>query len=103
MVHWFAERADRVLLLFDANKLDISDNFKEAIQALRGHDDKIRCVLNKADSIRKPALMRVYGALMWALGKVLDTPEVLRVYVGSFWEHPLQEVSSTSHRGGSVV
>jgi hypothetical protein len=27
-------------------------------------------------------LMRVYGALMWSLGKVLNTPEVSRVYIG---------------------
>ena len=26
--------------------------------------------------------MRVYGALMWSLGKVLNTPEVVRVYIG---------------------
>jgi hypothetical protein len=26
--------------------------------------------------------MRVYGALMWSLGKVLNTPEVTRVYIG---------------------
>jgi hypothetical protein len=23
---------------------------------------------------------------MWSMGKVLQTPEVLRVYVGSFWK-----------------
>ena len=28
--------------------------------------------------------MRVYGALMWSLGKVFKTPEVNRVYIGSF-------------------
>lgn len=23
---------------------------------------------------------------MWSLGKVVNTPEVMRVYIGSFWE-----------------
>ena len=84
-VEWFAQRSDMILLLFDAHKLDISDEFRNVIHALKGQDDKIRIVLNKADSISNQQLMRVYGALMWSLGKVIDTPEVMRVYVGSFW------------------
>eukprot|EP00462_Mataza_sp_D1_P000051 CAMPEP_0175090376 /NCGR_PEP_ID=MMETSP0086_2-20121207/1307_1 /TAXON_ID=136419 /ORGANISM="Unknown Unknown, Strain D1" /LENGTH=518 /DNA_ID=CAMNT_0016362989 /DNA_START=60 /DNA_END=1616 /DNA_ORIENTATION=- len=93
VIEWFAERADRILLLFDAHKLDISDEFKTAIEALRGQDEKIRVVLNKAD-MKPQKLMRVYGALMWSLGKVIQTPEVLRVYVGSFWEGALQNTEN---------
>lgn len=48
--------------------------------------------------------MRVYGALMWSLGKVhlnqkfhylhnllqvFKTPEVARVYISTFWDNPL--------------
>jgi len=88
VIEWFAQRADMIVLVFDANKLDISDEFKRAIEALRGQDDKIRVVLNKADGVNSQQLLRVYGALMWSLGKVINTPEVTRVYVGSFWEQP---------------
>ncbi|CAF3310615.1 unnamed protein product [Rotaria socialis] len=90
VLEWFADRCDRILLLFDVSSLDISDELKRAIEVLRRNDDKIRIVLNKADTVDHQALMRVYGALMWSLGKVLGTPEVCRVYVGSFWSKPLQ-------------
>ena len=90
VVEWFSERVDIILLLFDAHKLDISDEFKSCIEAMRGHEDKIRIVLNKADLVDHQELMRVYGALMWSLGKVFNTPEVARVYIGSFWEEPLR-------------
>lgn len=89
IIEWFAERVDRIVLLFDAHKLDISDEFRRVIEGIRGYDDKIRIVLNKADMVDHQQLMRVYGALMWSLGKVLNTPEVSRVYIGSFWASPL--------------
>ena len=119
---WFAARCDLILLLFDPYKLDISDEFKEVredaccwgvcivervlnqippspplllpqvISTLRGHDDKVRVVLNKADTVDQQQLMRVYGALMWSLGKVFRAPEVCRVYIGSFNAgHPIRE------------
>lgn len=91
---WFAAKCDLILLLFDPHKLDISDEFKRVIGSLRGHDDKIRIVLNKADQVDAQQLMRVYGALLWSLGKVLNTPEVMRVYIGSFNDKPIRETAA---------
>nr|XP_039254665.1 EH domain-containing protein 3-like isoform X2 [Styela clava] len=91
---WFAERVDRIILLFDAHKLDISDEFHQAINAVKSYDSKIRVVLNKSDQVNTQQLMRVYGALMWSLGKVITTPEVVRVYIGSFWDEPLNHAEN---------
>ncbi|KAJ1964260.1 hypothetical protein H4R35_007162 [Dimargaris xerosporica] len=90
VVEWFAARSNMILILFDGHKLDISDELKSSISALRGHEDKLRVVLNKCDMINGQELMRVYGALMWSLGKAVMTPEVMRVHLGSFWVDPPQ-------------
>ena len=87
---WFAERSDLILLLFDSYKLDISDEFRGVIEELHTHDDKVHCILNKADQLDQESLMRVYGALMWSMGKIFRGAEVTRVYVGSFNNEPLQ-------------
>jgi EH domain-containing protein 1 len=44
VVEWFAARCDVILLLFDPHKLDISDEFKACISALKGHDDKVSTI-----------------------------------------------------------
>ena len=89
VIDWFAGRADMIILLFDAHKLDISDEFQRVLQVVKKNQEKIRIVLNKSDMITTQQLMRVYGALMWSLGKVMNTPEVVRVYIGSFWDKQL--------------
>lgn len=50
-LNWFAERSDMIILTFDANKMDISDELRAAIDILKAHDSKLRIVLNKADTI----------------------------------------------------
>jgi Domain of unknown function (DUF5600) len=77
--------------MFDPSKLDISDEFKSVIEELQPHEDKVHCVLNKADMLDTEKLMRVYGALLWSMGKVFKGAEVPRVYVGSFAGHPLED------------
>jgi len=89
VVEWYAERANVILLLFDAFKLDISDEFKSVMGSLKGHEEKMRIVLNKSDAITAQQLQRVYGALMWSLSRVFQTPEVVRVCMGSFKDSPL--------------
>ena len=91
VMKWFGERSDLIIIMFDAHKLDISDELKRVIELMTPrHQDKIRVLLNKADSVDTQQLMRVYGALMWSLGKVMLTPEVCRVYIGSFWDGELK-------------
>ena len=58
-------------MLFDCSKLDISDEFEEVVKSLDGNHDKVRCLLNKADQVDPQELFRVYGALLWSLGKVV--------------------------------
>ncbi|EOD32492.1 hypothetical protein EMIHUDRAFT_456074 [Emiliania huxleyi CCMP1516] len=90
VVTWFAQHSDRILLLFDAYKLDLSDEFKDVMKLIQAYDKKVRVVLNKADGVSPQDLMRVYGALMWNVGGVIPSAEVPRVYIGSFWDRPWQ-------------
>ncbi|KXS19447.1 hypothetical protein M427DRAFT_28904 [Gonapodya prolifera JEL478] len=81
---WFADRADLVVLVVDPARLDVGSQVGEVVG--QGDAGKVRVVLNKADGVGGAELMRCYGALMWSLARVFKTPEVVRVYVGSFWE-----------------
>ena len=42
VLNWFAERSDMIILLFDVQKLDISDEMRSAIKVLQNNSDKIK-------------------------------------------------------------
>jgi len=41
VMKWFAERADLIIVMFDAHKLDISDELKSVIELMKPHQDKV--------------------------------------------------------------
>ena len=47
VIKWFAERADMIIIMFDAHKLDISDELKSVLDVLKPHQDKVKVLLNK--------------------------------------------------------
>ena len=67
---FWAQKADAILVVFDAERSSISEHFAKLIVALKGNLDKVRVVLNKADGVGHQELMRNYGAFVWSLGKV---------------------------------
>jgi len=88
-IEWFASISDRILVIFDAQKVDISNEFQMALNSIRSYSDKTHIVLNKADTVRSDELFRCYGSMMWSLGKAVEAPEALRVYVSSLHGKPL--------------
>ena len=84
----------RIILVFDAHKLDISDEFKHAIEAIRAQDDKIRIILNKADEITAEELLKIQGNLVWNVSPLMASMEPPTLYAGSFWSRPYK-VSNT--------
>jgi len=97
VTRWFADRVDLIFLMFDVNKIDISDEVKKVINTLGTNQYKVRIILNKADSLSLTDFVRSYGGLMYALGRVFDTPELKRIYVGSFKEGEYNPVSENMH------
>ena len=67
-----------------------SRNFPYKIKILHSLLFQVRIVLNKADQVDHHELMRVYGALMWSISKVINVPECPKVFVGSFWDQQLK-------------
>ncbi|XP_067132545.1 sarcalumenin-like isoform X2 [Centruroides vittatus] len=82
---WFIEHSDLIVFVFDPTKLDVGVELEALFGLLKGHETKVRIILNKADTITPQELLRVYGALFWSLAPLINVTEPPQVYVGSFW------------------
>lgn len=91
VVDWFADKSDLILFMLDPFKLDISEEMENCIKSMSySHHQKLRFLLNKCDSLSLQDMLRVHGALMYNLGKMINNPEVPKIYVGSFWDEKLK-------------
>jgi GTPase SAR1 family protein len=97
VARWFAQRSDIILVFFDCSKTDVSDELKGIIQQLQDFHIRVRCILNKVDMLSSKELVRVYGALMWSIGRIITNAEVTRVYWASNNSDSTLEDAGDSH------
>eukprot|EP01138_Halocafeteria_seosinensis_P007458 gb/GECG01007623.1/.p1 GENE.gb/GECG01007623.1/~~gb/GECG01007623.1/.p1 ORF type:complete len:845 (+),score=98.99 gb/GECG01007623.1/:1-2535(+) len=94
VVRWFGERAGMIIVMFDVEKTDASEEFTLLMEALQGNTDKVYVVLNKADRVDEHDLRAIQSAVMKSLIRSgFDSAEPKQIFVGSF---PKQNQDSTS-------
>ena len=82
VVRWWAKRADLILLLFDPDKPGTTGETLDVLtKALSGLNHKFLVVLNKVDKLDNSVdFARAYGALGWALSKVIKRKDIPPIY-----------------------
>lgn len=82
VVRWWAKRADLILLLFDPDKPGTTGETLDVLtKALSGLNHKFLVVLNKVDKLDNSIdFARAYGALGWALSKVIKRKDIPPIY-----------------------
>ena len=56
-----------------------------------GRESQVRIILNKADEITGPELLKIQNNLVWNLSPNLASLEPPKLYAGSFWSHPYKK------------
>merc|ERR1712079_376327 len=82
VVRWWAKRADLILLLFDPDKPGTTGETLDVLtKSLEGLNHKFLVVLNKVDKLDNSVdFARAYGALGWALSKVIKRKDIPQIY-----------------------
>eukprot|EP00931_Biecheleriopsis_adriatica_P045635 TRINITY_DN26133_c0_g1_i1.p1 TRINITY_DN26133_c0_g1~~TRINITY_DN26133_c0_g1_i1.p1 ORF type:complete len:635 (-),score=127.74 TRINITY_DN26133_c0_g1_i1:49-1953(-) len=82
VVRWWAKRSDLILLLFDPDKPGTTGETLDVLtKSLSGLNHKFLVILNKVDKLDNSIdFARAYGALGWALSKVIKRKDIPQVY-----------------------
>ncbi|CAE7235657.1 EHD2 [Symbiodinium natans] len=82
VVRWWAKRADLILLLFDPDKPGTTGETLQVLtKSLAGLNHKFLVILNKVDKLDNSVdFARAYGALGWALSKVIKRKDIPAIY-----------------------
>lgn len=80
---WFARRAALIIIFFDVNKMGVSTEMNQVLESIKGNEEKIRIVFNKADSVKDTDLTGALGGLHHNLARSMPFPEVPQVYTTS--------------------
>uniref|UniRef100_A0A5S6QKD4 EH domain-containing protein n=1 Tax=Trichuris muris TaxID=70415 RepID=A0A5S6QKD4_TRIMR len=94
VLQYFAEKVDSILFMFDTAKFDMCEEVKRILLNFQAYEEKLLIVMNKADMCDTLGFNRVKGSLTWNLSRTLQTVDVPRVYCGSFWDQPLQNLDN---------
>lgn len=106
VLEWFAERVDRIILLFDAHKLDISDEFSDVIKALKNHEDKIRCrmaALSRFKHVNAAVLSKQYWCVDFQGCAEQSRPDRDPAADESVWCPDVVTGEDRQHPGGIVI
>jgi len=85
---WFIDHADLIVLVYDYAKLDIGPETEALLDQLKGREQQVRILLNKADEITAEELLKIQGNLVWNVSPLMASAEPPTLYAGSFWSRP---------------
>jgi len=93
---WFIDRADIIFVVFDPHHLDIGVEMEGLLDQLKGRENQVRIILNKADQLPAEQLLTVQGGLIWSLSPLIGSTAPPPIYSGSFISQPYRAGAPTA-------
>ena len=90
VLEWFADQVDVILLFFDPENVLISRDFQRSIEAMHSHEDKMRIIFNKTETMGRGEVLNAYRQIQFSVSKVLSQHEPPEIYCGSFGDDEIK-------------